>query len=144
MVDIVFYEKPGCINNTRQKKRLQKSGHTVIAKNLLTEHWAEKAEQLREFFGDKPVSEWFNRSAPAIKNGDIDPSAVTEEQALALMIYEPLLIRRPLLQVGSEKTAGFDERYLEHWIGLSKMPNETDIETVETCPNIRKTSCNNG
>lgn len=144
MVDIVFYEKPGCINNTRQKIRLQKSGHTVIAKNLLTENWAGKVEQLRDFFGDKPVSEWFNRSAPAIKNGEIDPGAITAEQALALMISEPLLIRRPLLEVGTEKTVGFDEPYLEHWIGLNKMPNETDIETVETCPSIRKTSCNNG
>ena len=37
MATITFYEKPGCINNTRQKKLLEAAGHQVVAKNLLTE-----------------------------------------------------------------------------------------------------------
>ena len=37
MATIVFYEKPGCGNNTKQKVWLAASGHTVLAKNLLTE-----------------------------------------------------------------------------------------------------------
>lgn len=141
MARIVFYEKPGCINNTRQKKLLQKAGHTVIPKNLLTEDWANKPEQLSSFFGDSPVSDWFNRSAPAIKKGEIDPAAVTAQQAITLMISDPLLIRRPLLQAGNEKTAGFDEKHLEHWIGLNGRQSAADLET---CPNTGKTGRNNG
>ncbi|MGR9116479.1 MAG: ArsC/Spx/MgsR family protein [Gammaproteobacteria bacterium] len=140
MARIIFYEKPGCINNTRQKKLLQLAGHTVIAKNLLTEDWADQSERLQEFFSGKAISEWFNRSAPAIKNGLVDPKAVTGQQAIALMLSDPLLIRRPLMQVGDEKTAGFDEQFLEYLIGLNNMQSETDIET---CPRARQTSCEN-
>ena len=50
MATVTFYEKPGCINNTRQKKLLAAAGHQVVAKNLLTEVW--QAERLRAFFGD--------------------------------------------------------------------------------------------
>ena len=141
MAQIIFYEKPGCLNNARQKKLLQQAGHTVIAMNLLTEDWAKKPEQLWAFLGDKPVSDWFNRSAPAIKKGLIDPDTVTAQQAIALMISDPLLIRRPLMQVGNEKTAGFDEQYMEQWIGLNDKRSADDLET---CPNTRQTSCSHG
>ena len=53
MATVTFYEKPGCINNTRQKKLLAAAGHQVEVKNLLTEAW--QAERLRAFFGDMPV-----------------------------------------------------------------------------------------
>jgi hypothetical protein len=43
MATITFYEKPGCINNTRQKKLIAAAGHQVIAKNLLTEIEATSA-----------------------------------------------------------------------------------------------------
>ena len=57
MAIVHFYEKPGCINNTRQKALLAAAGHTVQAKNLLTEKWT--AERLRAFFGELSVAEWF-------------------------------------------------------------------------------------
>jgi len=132
MAHIVFYEKPGCINNSRQKKRLQEAGHTVMPKNLLTEDWAGKPGQLREFFGDKPVADWFNRSAPAIKQGLVRPETLDAEQAIALMLAHPLLIRRPLMQVDQQKLAGFDEQQVHHWIGLSAAPHPDDLES---CPN---------
>jgi nitrogenase-associated protein len=62
MARIVFYEKPGCGNNTKQKVLLAAAGHEVIARNLLTEPWTQ--ERLLEFFGARPVAEWFNRAAP--------------------------------------------------------------------------------
>lgn len=49
MSTILFYEKPGCSNNSRQKAQLAAAGHTVIAKSLLTEPWTR--ERLRQFFG---------------------------------------------------------------------------------------------
>lgn len=108
MAHIIFFEKPGCINNARQKKLLRQAGHQVIVKDLLSESWSEKSGELRAFFADKPVAEWFNRAAPMIKQGLIKPSALDEKQAIAAMIAEPLLIRRPLMQVGEKKMAGFN------------------------------------
>ena len=66
MATVIFYEKPGCGNNTKQKVWLAASGHTVLAKNLLTEKWT--AERLRPFFGDLPVAQWFNPAAFAVND----------------------------------------------------------------------------
>ena len=129
MATVTFYEKPGCINNTRQKKLLAAAGYQVIAKNLLTENW--QTERLRAFFGAMAVRDWFNYSAPAIKHGEIDPEAQTEQEALALMLKNPLLIRRPLMQVGGNLMAGFDQQAVDNWIGLSESEVISDLES---CP----------
>jgi len=130
MTTVVFYEKPGCRNNTRQKVLLSESGHTVIARSLLTEPWT--AETLRPFFGDKPVAEWFNRAAPAVRDGLITPESFTEEAALAAMLAEPLLIRRPLMEADGRKVVGFDQAGVDAWIGLSQ-----DGQSLrETCPKL--------
>lgn len=129
MAKVIFYEKPGCINNTRQKKLLRAAGHEVDARNLLEEKWT--ADELRLYFGDLPVASWFNRTAPAVKAGEINPDEVSEQEALQLMIKMPLLIRRPLIQVAGVYRTGFDMDVINQWIGLS----EIDLaEDVETCP----------
>ncbi|WP_256361249.1 hypothetical protein [Methylomonas koyamae] len=83
MATVHFYEKPGCLNNTRQKQLLSAAGHLLVVYDLLQQPWAKQQAKLRSFFGDKPVAEWFNRSAPAIKQGLIDPEMLDEDQAIA-------------------------------------------------------------
>jgi hypothetical protein len=39
--------------------------------------------------------------------------------ALDLMVKEPLLIVRPLMQIGNERLAGFDTLEVHHWVGLN-------------------------
>lgn len=137
MATVTFYEKPGCSNNTRQKKLLAAAGHQVVAKDILTETW--QAERLRAFFGALAIRDWFNYSASAIKLGEIEPDTLTEQEALALMLQNPLLIRRPLMQVGDVVMAGFDQQAVDNWIGLQKI--ETTAE-LESCPRtLEKTSC---
>lgn len=129
MATVYFYEKPGCLNNTRQKQLLMAAGHRVVALNLLTKQWQKF--RLRAFFEQKPVSDWFNPSAPAIKQGEVKPEQLNEEQALTLMIDNPLLIRRPLMQVGDRLQAGFDQQQVDAWIGLSRLDTRGDLES---CP----------
>jgi nitrogenase-associated protein len=127
MATVVFYEKPGCANNTRQKVLLAAAGHTVLARSLLTEKW--DAPRLRGFFGALPVAEWFNTSAPRVKSGAVQPAALDEVATLQLMLADPLLIRRPLMEVDGQRRVGFDQDAVDRWIGLaSKVPRE-DIET---------------
>ncbi len=135
MAQIIFYEKPGCINNIRQKKWLRQAGHHVIAKSLLTEDWSKKPQKLREFFAEKPVSDWFNPSAPSIKKGLVDPAAINPHQAINLMVDEPILIRRPLIQVGSEKMSGFNLSEIEQLIGLTDILAKEDLQN---CPKLKK------
>ncbi|MEQ1528113.1 MAG: ArsC/Spx/MgsR family protein [Methylococcales bacterium] len=131
MATIHFYEKPGCTNNTRQKQLLSKDGHLLIVHDLLKQPWSENKAKLREFFGVMPVADWFNRSAPAIKNGVVIPEAVSEDEAIALMIADPLLIRRPLMEVDGRKRAGFDSEQMQAWLGLQVEPTSADLES---CP----------
>lgn len=130
MSNIIFYEKPGCINNTKQKALLKEAGHQLEARNLLTTPWTP--EDLRPFFGSRPVAEWFNPSAPRIKSGEINPSNLDEATALSLMVAEPLLIRRPLIQVGDDREVGFDLAKIDSWVGLNPVDNA--VGDLETCP----------
>lgn len=137
MASVVFYEKPGCVNNSRQKLLLLDAGHAVESRNLLTQCW--RADELRGFFGDMPVADWFNPSAPAVKIGEVIPSKLKAEQALALMLQDPLLIRRPLMRVGEQRLAGFDIPTVDRWIGLG-VSNTTD-DDLEHCPRRHARSC---
>ena len=139
MAEVDFWEKPGCINNTRQKQLLREAGHLVREHNLLTEAWA--SERLRAFFGELPVAEWFNRSAPAIKEGRVVPEGLGEAEALALMIQDPLLIRRPLMQVGDQRRVGFDAAAMDLWIGLAPKAAQGNAD-LETCPRSHQDSLN--
>lgn len=78
------------------------------------------------------MPEWFNRSAPRIKSGEVVPEQCTAEQTLALMVDDPLLIRRPLMAVGEQRRVGFDPQAVEAWIGLDAKP--TDHGDLEACP----------
>ena len=129
MAEIIFYEKPGCINNSKQKQMLTYAGHLVIARNLLTEAWS--AERLETFFRSLPVAEWFNRTAPKMRDGLLDPDTLDKESALVEMIAEPLLIRRPLMIIDGSPVVGFDAQQINDRFLLGL---ETEKEDLESCP----------
>jgi nitrogenase-associated protein len=144
MASIIFYEKPGCSSNTRQKVWLAASGHTVPAKNLLTEQW--NAERLRPFFGDLPVAQWFNQNAPRVKSGEVHPATLDAGTALDLMLADPLLIRRPLLEADGVLRAGFDADAVRAWVGLNDAKPEDNLEAcskehvAQPCPSSEAVS----
>lgn len=129
MAQVLFYEKPGCLNNTKQKVLLAAAGHTVQAKSLLTEKWTP--ERLRVFFGALPVAQWFNLSAPRIRDGELDYADLGEGEALRLMLADPLLIRRPLMEVEGEYRVGFDPEAVDRWIGLNSAAQGQDLERCQ-------------
>jgi nitrogenase-associated protein len=126
MAEVTFYEKPGCSGNARQKQLLAAAGHTVLARDLRSEAWTRV--KLLSFFSGMPVSAWFNQNAPAVKCGAIIPEELDEMTALALLIDQPLLIRRPLMQVGDQRRVGFDTAAVAAWIGLGELPAGEDME----------------
>lgn len=139
MTTVIFYEKPGCINNTRQKALLEAAGHHVDARNLLTEAWTPNRLQL--FLEPYPVSQWFNRSAPALKSGSLNPEHLDQQTALQLMTQDPLLIRRPLMQVGERYEVGFDVDTVAAWIGLTPINDDNKVtyeqlkqQDLQNCP----------
>jgi len=129
MAVVTFYEKPGCKGNLRQKTLLAAAGHTVQAKSLKSEPWT--ADTLLAFIGKLPVSAWFNPAASAIKSGDIVPENISFEHALHLLLENPLLIRRPLMEVGDQRMVGFDVTAVDAWIGLNDV--ELPAGNIEAC-----------
>ncbi|MBY6240987.1 ArsC/Spx/MgsR family protein [Methylosinus sp. Sm6] len=124
MADVIFYEKPGCASNARQKALLVASGHSLDVRNLLSEPWS--VSSLRPYFGETPVRDWFNPAAPRIKSGEIDVEKITPQAALVMMIVDPILIRRPLIKVGGRCEAGFDSERIGAWIGLTSREKRVD------------------
>lgn len=124
MSNITFYEKTGCKGNTRQRALLEAHGYTLDVKSILDEPWTR--EGLRTFFGNLPVSEWFNDKAPDIKSGKVNPSAFDEAGALAMMLEQPILIRRPLIDWSGQKFCGFDED-VEAAFGLSAPEGDYEV-----------------
>jgi len=130
MSRIVFYEKPGCSGNARQRHLLEAAGHTLERRNLLTAHWT--ADTLLAFLAPLPVAQWFNRAAPRVKSGEVVPETLTAEQALPLLLAEPLLIRRPLLQhENGQRLVGFEPEQVATFAGVA--PATLPSHKLEGC-----------
>ena len=128
MTRVTFYEKPGCLSNVRQKALLTGLGHDLEVRNLLSECWAP--ECLRLFFGDRPVPEWFNPTAPRVKSGAVDPASLGAPEALALMVSDPILIRRPLIEAVGLRCSGFEAGPLLDALGVVLREGED----LQSCP----------
>jgi nitrogenase-associated protein len=128
MNPLIFYEKPGCIGNQRQQAMLRDQGIPFETKDLLSEVWT--AETLRPFFGDKPVAAWFNTSAPKVKSGEIAIHTLTEQEALELMIQEPLLVCRPLLHYDDNRQSGFTAGPVLDALNVHLIPQKD----LQSCP----------
>lgn len=137
-MNVTFWEKPGCKGNARQKALLIASGHKLAVRNLLTETWT--GERLLSFFDGLAVAEWFNRSSPRVKSGEIAVEGLNGEAALNLMLADPLLIRRPLMEADGRRCAGFEPERMQGWIDIKPQllenasPPETCIGPLEGCP----------
>lgn len=118
MAHIIFYEKPGCGGNAKQKALLRAARHTLEVRDLL--QWPWTAESLLAFLAPLPVAEWFNRAAPSVKSGEIAPHKLNADAALALLLAQPLLIRRPLMALGEQRMVGFDAARVHAWVGLGE------------------------
>jgi len=144
MATITFFEKTGCVNNTKQKQILTLAGHSITPINLITYKWT--LSELEIIFKDKSASECFNLNAPQITSGEIIPTNYNKEEALQLLLQEHILIKRPIIKIKDEYIVGFDKELLDKKIEIysSKEPKISSLldQDLETCPQKQKgTSC---
>ena len=126
-MQIVFYEKPGCSGNAKQKKLLDLHQVTYKTKDILTEPWS--FERLSAFFDALPKEQIYNPFAPQIKQKALDVDALTKEQLIKAMLQEPILIKRPLLEIDEHKICGFDIEQINKLLGK----NICESVSVSTC-----------
>jgi nitrogenase-associated protein len=134
MPELVFYEKPGCVGNRMQKALLRERGIELDVRDILTTPWT--VASLRPFFGDRPIVEWFNDTAPSIKDGVVLPHLLDEHAALDLMIDDPILIRRPLLEYEGLQQSGFTQGAVVDVLNI-QLASEVELQT---CP-MQTQSC---
>jgi nitrogenase-associated protein len=114
---VIFYEKPGCTANKKQKRMLRSSGCVVIERNLLKHGMS--SDELYSFFENRLIPDWFNPNAPQIKTGHINPNKLSKEEAMNLLFIEPILIKRPLMIINKQKLCGFDQKEVEKLLYIS-------------------------
>ena len=132
---IIFYEKTGCGGNQRKKELLKKHHISLDVRSLLEATWDEKS--LTPFFEGLSVTEMINPFAPQVTNKEFDVSQFSKEALIAKMIQEPLLIKRPLLQIGEHKICGFDIAQINTLLGTS-INSEKNINACLSSDNCTK------
>jgi nitrogenase-associated protein len=103
---VIFYEKPGCAGNNKQKKLLKNQDLNLEVKDILSTNWTK--DKLESFFIGLDKEEIINPFAPSIKKGLLDLNSISKDELIEKMIQEPILIKRPLMQIGTAKICGFD------------------------------------
>ena len=131
-----FYEKTGCSGNARQKELLKSYGINFEVKSLLDTKWSY--EELSAYFEDLSVEEMFNPFAPQIKAGQINIKNLSKDEAINLMIKNPILIKRPLMEINGNKICGFDVEKINKILNL-KMDTDKKINSClsgDSCTNV--------
>ena len=59
-------------------------------------------DELRNLLGESSPSEYFSWNSPSRRKLGIERDETSEDELLALMLQEPRLIRRPLIEIDGE------------------------------------------
>lgn len=132
---VIFYEKTGCSGNARQKALLKEYGVSLDVRSMLDTAWDKPT--LEAFFEGLSPKEMINPFAPQLKDETFNLEAHTKESLIEQMLKTPILIRRPLLQIGEVKLCGFDIEKLNALLKIS-MPTP---EHINAC--LSSDTCNN-
>lgn len=90
---------------------LQKGAEIVEERDFFQERFSE--DELRRLIGGRSLAEVFSWNSPSFKAMGLKREELDDGQLLRLMLDEPRLIRRPLVQVGEQLIIGADRKALE-------------------------------
>lgn len=122
-----IWHEPGCATDIRQLALQRNTGHDVVSHELFSE--PRTAQDLLHSLIDLPIEQRLNPNAPRIRSGKISPTLLDTNTALKMLIGDPLLIRRSLIETKGQTLAGFDTA----WLGLDAGPGEHCSGSRETC-----------
>ena len=134
--NFTFYEKTGCSGNAKQKELLKSHNISFSVKSLLDTSWSK--ETLSEFFKGLETKDIFNPFAPQIRDKEIDISKLSKDEAINLMIKNPILIKRPLLDINGVKICGFDIEKINELLNTNIDTNKklNTCSSSDSCTNV--------
>ena len=80
----------------------------------------------------------FNPFAPQIKDEKINILNIKKDEAINLMIKEPILIKRPLLDINGIKLCGFNLEQINKLLNVNIDTNKklNTCSSSDTCTNV--------
>ena len=90
---------------------LLQEGVELKERDFFAEPLSEK--ELRGLLGERPDGEIFSWNSPSFKKLGVSREDLDDERLIRLMLGEPRLIRRPLVQVGATVVVGTDKAAME-------------------------------
>ena len=90
------------------KAELSQKGVELDERDFFQDGFTE--DELRALIGDRSVSGYFSYNSPSFRKMGLDRDELSDGQLLKMMIQEPRLVRRPLIQAEDELLVGTDKK----------------------------------
>ena len=97
------------------KAELSQKGVELDERDFFQDGFSE--EELRALIGDRPVSGYFSYNSPSFRKMGLDRDQLSNDQLLKMMVEEPRLVRRPLIQIGDDLVVGTDKKAMSQVFG---------------------------
>lgn len=104
---IKFLQKPTCTTCRKAKAFLEKRKVELELRDLGKDRMS--VEELERLIGERDYRKFLNTRNELYRTRKMAQNPPSREEALRLMAAEPNLIRRPVVQRGSEIVLGYDE-----------------------------------
>lgn len=110
-MSILFVEYPRCTTCKKAKKWLEENGKEFIDRDIKEEN--PSAEELKEWIKKSglPVKKFFNTSGILYKEMELKNKLpnMSEEEQIALLATDGMLVKRPIVVDGDNVLVGFKE-----------------------------------
>ena len=90
---------------------LSQKGVTIDERDFFKEPFSEA--ELRELSTGRALSDMFAWRSPSFKAMGLEPGGLSDEDLIRLMLQEPRLTRRPMIQIGDQLFIGGNLKELE-------------------------------
>ena len=90
------------------KASLSQDGVELNERDFFKDGFTEA--ELRDLLGDTNPTDVFSWRSPSARKLGLDRDTVSSEELISLMVGEPRLIRRPLIQVEGRLVVGTDKK----------------------------------
>lgn len=97
------------------KAELSQKGIDLVERDFFQNGFTEN--ELRALIGDRPVSGYFSYNSPSFRKMGLDRDRLSDDQLITMMVEEPRLVRRPLIQVGGELVVGTNKKAMAQVFG---------------------------
>ena len=97
------------------KASLSQDGVELDERDFFKDGFTET--ELRDLLGDTPPADVFSWRSPSARKLGLDRNTVSADELIRLMLDEPRLIRRPLIQVEGRLIVGTDKKAMAEAFG---------------------------